>query len=359
MFFWLAVLTLAVQARPAHCTPVRRTPVAVHLTSWASCDTADTAFIAGFEGAFSADSLAIKGSTHRTAIANRFRRARSGEGAAVDLFIVLRWEGSEKWDRPPATDTTTSNHDAHVLITVAIDRHGLFGSTTHHFRARLWSGDMDRADFCWRSGRNIGLVALEALHRDSKKLEWNEPLALMPIVRMYSGADWVREEPPPKHRKGNVLADTTLAFHWKPGVWFMLMRVDCDREDGMEAVITDPNGKVLCPLRNTTSGATVANKCDCIAFNMGPREGGRGSSFVDASAWHPQRGPYRIQVTGLAPCRIVVSGGAQFSPHPHWAMADTTSIGPGEELAWTAKWGDVTAGDSTRVTLQRVGSLNR
>jgi hypothetical protein len=122
----------------------------------------------------------------------------------------------------------------------------------------------------------------------------------------------------------------------------------------MQAVITDPNGKILCPLRNTNWGATVANKCDCMAFSMGPREGGNGLSVVDASAWQPRQGLYRIQVKGLAPCRIVVSGGAQFSRNPHWAAADTTSIGLGEELAWTAKWGGVTAGDSTRVTLERV-----
>ena len=132
--------------------------------------------------------------------------------------------------------------------------------------------------------------------------------------------------------------------------------VDCDREDGMEAVITDPNGKVLCPLQSTAWRATVANKCDCLAFGIGPGEGSRGSSFVSASSWNPGRGLYRIQVKGLASSRIVVCAGAQFSRQPHWAAGDTASIGPGDELAWMAKWGSVTPGDSTRVTLQRVGS---
>ena len=68
----------------------------------------------------------------------------------------------------------------------------------------------------------------------------------------------------------------------------MLMRVDCDREDGMEAVITDPNGKVLCPLQSTAWGATVADKCDCMAFRMGPREGTQGSCFLSASSWNPR-----------------------------------------------------------------------
>ncbi len=150
-----------------------------------------------------------------------------------------------------------------------------------------------------------------------------------------------------------VLTDTTLTFHWTPGVWFMLARVDCDREDGVQAVITDPNGNVLCPLQSRLWGTAVANKCDCIAGSFGPREGTHGASFVSTSTWEPARGLYRIRVKGLAPCRIVVSGGAQFSRQPHWAAADTMSIGPGEECAWTAQWGRVTAGDSSRVTLHR------
>jgi hypothetical protein len=158
--------------------------------------------------------------------------------------------------------------------------------------------------------------------------------------------------------RASVLTDTTLTFHSTPGVWFMLMRVDCDRDDGMEAVITDPDGKVLCPLQSRAWGATVANKCDCFAANFGPRESAHGTSFVSASAWHPRRGLYRIRVKGLAPCRIVVRAGAQFSPRPHWAATDTVSIGPGEERTWSAKWGGVTAGDSSRVTLQRVGGSN-
>ena len=342
---------------PAHFTADRRTPVEIHFVSWGRrCDAVDPDFIAGFDGAFSAESLAISGSTLRMATTNRFRRAHSGERAPVKLFLTLRYEGSEAWDRPPPTDTTTSNHDEHLLITGAIDRRHLFWTTTHGFRSRLWSGDMDRADFCWRSARNIGLVALEALHRDSRALSESQRLALMPIVRMHTQTEWVHKEAPPRHRKRNVLADTTLAFHWKPGVWFMLMRVDCDREDGMEAVITDPNGKVLCPLQSTAWGATVADKCDCMAFRMGPREGTQGSCFLSASSWNPRPGLYRIQVKGLASSRIVVTGGAQFSPQPHWAAGDTASIGPGEELKWMVKWGNVTAGDSTRVTLQRVGS---
>ena len=67
-----------------------------------------------------------------------------------------------------------------------------------------------------------------------------------------------------------VLRDTSLAFHRTPGVWFMLLRVDCDREDGMEAEIIDPSGKVLCPLRVGNPGATmVANRCDCLALRLG------------------------------------------------------------------------------------------
>jgi hypothetical protein len=150
-----------------------------------------------------------------------------------------------------------------------------------------------------------------------------------------------------------VLTDTTLTFHWTPGVWFMLARVDCDREDGMDAIITDPSGKVLCPLESSAWGATVANKCDCIAAHFGPREGAHGVSCVSTSAWEPRRGLYRIRVRGLAQCRIVVRGGGQFSRQPHWAAADTMNIGPGEEHAWTAQWGGVTAGDSSRVTLRR------
>ena len=156
--------------------------------------------------------------------------------------------------------------------------------------------------------------------------------------------------------RANVFSDTTLAFHWKPGVWFMLLRVDCDRDDGMEASIADPSGKILCPLQSMAWSTPVANKCDCIAGNFGPREGSHGSSFVSVSSWRPRQGPYRIRVRGLAPCRIVVRGGAQFSPQPHWGATDTLSIGPGEEFAWTAKWGAVTAGDSSRVALQRVRS---
>jgi hypothetical protein len=158
--------------------------------------------------------------------------------------------------------------------------------------------------------------------------------------------------------RANVLSDTTLAFHWTPGVWFMLMRVDCDRDGGMEAVITDANGKVLCPLQNKAWGATVANKCDCMAASIGPREGAHGSSFVSASAWHPRRGLYRIRVKGLALCRIVVSAGAIFSRQPHWGAADTVNIGPREERVWEARWGDVSTGDSSRVALQRARSSN-
>ena len=92
------------------------------------------------------------------------------------------------------------------------------------------------------------------------------------------------------------------------------------------------------------------------ADSLGPREGERGFSFVSASLWHPMLGAYRIRVKGLASSRIVVSGGAQFSRQAHWAAGDTASIGPGEALAWMAKWGSVVAGDSTRVALQRVGT---
>jgi len=206
-----------------------------------------------------------------------------------------------------------------------------------------WAGDMDRPDYCWRSGRG------------------SEQLALMPIVRLHTETEWIRKEAPQKRDKRNVLADTTLVFHWKPGVWFMLMRVDCDREAGMEAVITDPNGKVLCPLPIRPWAATVANKCDCLGFSFGHgfgHGGAHGPSFLSASAWHPRPGLYRIRVKGLAPCRIVVTGGAQFSRQPHWGAADAVSIGPGEERAWAARWKGVTAGDSSRVTLQRVGGPN-
>jgi hypothetical protein len=155
-----------------------------------------------------------------------------------------------------------------------------------------------------------------------------------------------------------VLRDTSLAFHWTPGVWFMLLRVDCDREDGMEAEIIDPSGKVLCPLRVGNPGATmVANRCDCLALSLGPREGSRGWSAVDATAWKPKRGLYGIRVKGLAPCKVMVSGGAAFSRSPHWAPADTMMIGPGEEHFWTAQWGAIKQGDSSRVRLHRAPTV--
>jgi hypothetical protein len=75
---------------------------------------------------------------------------------------------------------------------------------------------MDRADFCWRSGRNIGLIALEALHRDRRDLGKNERLALLPIVRLHSEIQWVRKQPQ-KHGKPNVLTDTTLTFPFQAG----------------------------------------------------------------------------------------------------------------------------------------------
>ena len=203
------VLVFGVQA-PAHFTADRRTPVEVHFVSWGRrCGAVDPDFIAGFDGAFSAESLAISGSTLRMATPNRFRRAHSGERAPAKLFLTLRYEGGEAWDRPPSTDTTTSNHDEHLLITGAIDRRRVFWTTTHRFRSRLWSGDMDRADFCWRSGRNIGLVALEALHRDRRAVKESERLALMPLVRMRTETEWVPKEARQK-RKRNELADTTL-----------------------------------------------------------------------------------------------------------------------------------------------------
>ena len=38
-----------------------------------------------------------------------------------------------------------------------------------------------------------------------------------------------------------VLRDTSFGFHPTPGVW-LLLRVDCDREGGMDAEITDQPG---------------------------------------------------------------------------------------------------------------------
>jgi len=151
-----------------------------------------------------------------------------------------------------------------------------------------------------------------------------------------------------------VLADTSLTFHWTPGAWFMLLRVDCNRQLGMEAEVTDPSGKVLCPLKAGSTWATqVANRCDCFAFNHGPIEGGGGFAFVSASLWKPSRAPYRIRVRCDATCEIRVSVGAQFSRTPHWGEADTLTIGPGDERVWTARWGNILHGDSSRVSLQR------
>src|SRR5207249_6696420 len=57
------VLAFGVQA-PAHFTADRRTPVEIHFVSWGRrCDAVDPDFVAGFDGAFSAESLAISGST--------------------------------------------------------------------------------------------------------------------------------------------------------------------------------------------------------------------------------------------------------------------------------------------------------
>ncbi len=154
---------------------------------------------------------------------------------------------------------------------------------------------------------------------------------------------------------GAILTDTSLAFHSTPGIWFMLMRVDCDQPQGMEAEITDPTGKVICPLRGGNSGATaVANRCDCLGASIGPREGSiPGSSFLSAACWQPGTGPYRIRVKGLARCRITVSAGAHYSPTPHWGPTDSLTIEPGEEFTWSVWWGNVAAGDSTRATLRR------
>src|SRR5262245_20821475 len=96
-----------------------------------------------------------------------------------------------------------------------------------------------------------------------------------------------------------VLRDTSLAFHATPGVWFMLLRVDCDREAGMNAEVTDPSGRILCPLKVGNPGAeVVANRCDCMALSIGPREGSQGTSFVSADSWKPVRGLYQIRVRG-------------------------------------------------------------
>ncbi len=352
------VLIFGVPARLAYPADGRRTPVEIHVLSLDTrCDAVGSDFVAGLNGVFSAESLAISGSIRRVATPNHFRRAPPGERASVTLFLTLQSEGSAGWSHPQPPDTTTSYYDQHLLITGSFDRRHLFWTTTRRFRSRLWSGDMGRADFCWRSGRNIGLIALEALHRDRRAMKQNEQLALMPIVKTRAETEWVRKAS--QKRKRNVLTDTTLTFHWKPGVWFMHMRVDCDREDGMEAVISDPKGKALCPLLRATWGTQVANKCDCMALAMGPREGSPGLAFVSTSSWRPKRNPYRIRVKGLAPCRIVVSVGAQYSSNPHWAVPDTVNIGQGEELAWTATWGSATTGDSTRVTLQRIVRSNQ
>jgi hypothetical protein len=92
------VLAFGAQVRPAQSTAGHRTPVEVHLVSVGGrCDTADPDFIAGLDGAFSAESLTISKSEVRTTIPNRFRRARSGKKATVVLFLSLQYEGSEAW----------------------------------------------------------------------------------------------------------------------------------------------------------------------------------------------------------------------------------------------------------------------
>jgi hypothetical protein len=134
----------------------------------------------------------------------------------------------------------------------------------------------------------------------------------------------------------------------------MLMRVDCNLMTGMEAVISDPDGKVLCPIHDGAWGsAQVKNRCDCMGMAFEPDEGAPGNSFLDAATWHPKKGLYHIRVKGRAPCKIVIGAGAMCSRTPHWTFTDSLNIESGEELVWTAKWGSI-GRDSTRVILQRL-----
>jgi hypothetical protein len=154
-----------------------------------------------------------------------------------------------------------------------------------------------------------------------------------------------------------VPTEPNLAFHWTPGVWFMLLRADADHQGGIRAEITDPQGKVLCPANSWSPEWQVKNRCDCMAFSLGPREGSNGATAVSISAWRPQRGFYRIKVVGLRSCRVSVMAGAQFSPRPHWGEPDTLSIRAGDEHVWLATWDKLTSRDSCRVTLRRADSL--
>ena len=155
--------------------------------------------------------------------------------------------------------------------------------------------------------------------------------------------------------QAGVLTDTTLAFHDTPGVWFMLLRVDSETLDGMKAEVIAPSGKNLCPHPGVSDGRSVVEtQCDCWALGMERREGDTdGWSAMSVGTWNPMRGSYRIRVRALLPCKISVSAGAKFSHQPHWAAADTLRVSPGEEYVWTARWGDVAPGDSTRVKLKR------
>lgn len=155
--------------------------------------------------------------------------------------------------------------------------------------------------------------------------------------------------------EARVPADTNLVLHSTVGAWFMLIRVDCDRWPGMEAEILDPTGKVLCPLAAPNiASKVVENRCDCLALRLDPRAGHFGSSALQAEAWRPQSGRYRIRVRAFEPGRVSIRAGARYAVHAHWGRTDTLTLQSGDLREWTIRWAPVSRGDSTRTRLMRV-----
>src|SRR5512138_1005921 len=90
--------------------------------------------------------------------------------------------------------------------------------------------------------------------------------------------------------------DTSLASHATPGVWVMLLQVDCSPDSGVDAEIRDPTGKLLCPLIVGNPRETVvANRCDCSWISEGPGKDAIGLTTVKIGAWQPKGGAYRIR----------------------------------------------------------------
>jgi hypothetical protein len=151
-----------------------------------------------------------------------------------------------------------------------------------------------------------------------------------------------------------VPADSNLALHWVPGVWFLNLYV---AGDSVVVVISDPRGhEAAChfPCEDEKAGActnTIAD-ADFFAFGTTEREGSRIPGFLSLSTWRPQRGVYRITVKGRGSSRVSVMAGAQYSRQPHWKQ-DTLTVAAGEEYAWLVRWGKVLEGDSSRVALRR------